>query len=155
MILYLDTSALVKLYIKEPRSDLVRAYKGRAQEIATNVVAYTETYSAFRRAFRVEKRITKEGFKEAIHKFENDWRGGGYTLVRVSDFILETARDLILKHGLRGFDGIHLASALFLKMNGDEIWFGAFDSKLTEAAEKEGLFLAFDENGRKPPVRMT
>ncbi|MBX6422657.1 type II toxin-antitoxin system VapC family toxin [Thermosulfurimonas sp. F29] len=155
MILYLDTSALVKLYIKEPGSDMVRAYRGRAQEIATSVVAYTEAYSAFRRAFRVERRITEEGFKEAIRKFENDWRGGGYTLVRVSDLVLETARDLILKHGLRGFDGIHLASALFLKMSREEIWFGAFDSRLTEAAEKEGLLLAFGENGGKPLVRMT
>jgi len=31
MILYLDTSALVKLYIKEPGSDLVRASRGRAK----------------------------------------------------------------------------------------------------------------------------
>jgi len=139
MILYLDTSALVKLYVKEPGREKVVAQVKKADEVAVSVVAYAEAYSAFRRAFQIEKRITQKGFEEVVQKFEKDWRSGYYTLIGVSDRVLKTARDLILKHGLRGFDGIHLASAWILKDRGEEVLFTAFDARLIKAAEKERL----------------
>ncbi len=42
MILYLDTSALVKLYIDEPGRDIVMAAKAEAMKIACHDIGYVE-----------------------------------------------------------------------------------------------------------------
>ena len=42
MILYVDTSALVKLYVREPGSTALRAHAVKAGALATSVVAYPE-----------------------------------------------------------------------------------------------------------------
>ena len=56
------------------------------------------------------------------------------------DEILFLARDLIRKIPLRGFDAIHLASALTMSSQfRGSIVFVAADSRLLEAAESEGL----------------
>ena len=52
MILYLDTSALVKLYVRERGSAQVRAHVNNADVIATSVVAYAEARAAFARLRR-------------------------------------------------------------------------------------------------------
>ena len=49
MILYLDTSALVKLYVDEAGSDVVQAAVSAATHVATSRVAYPEARSAFAR----------------------------------------------------------------------------------------------------------
>jgi len=50
--LYLDTSALVKLYIAEEGSLLVRTALADARFVATSVVAYVEARAAFARRRR-------------------------------------------------------------------------------------------------------
>jgi len=45
--LYLDTSALVKLYVEEEGSATVREAIARAGTVATTVIAYVEAYAAF------------------------------------------------------------------------------------------------------------
>jgi len=50
------------------------------------------------------------------------------------------ARDLIQRHPLRGFDAVHLASALSLKNAlGEEVTFSAADGRLLRAAGAENL----------------
>ena len=49
MILYLDTSALVKLYVEEAHSDWVHACAAEAEVLATSVVARPEMLSALSR----------------------------------------------------------------------------------------------------------
>ena len=46
MILYLDTSAVVKLYADEIGSDQVRAGIAEAKVRATHLIAYAETLAA-------------------------------------------------------------------------------------------------------------
>lgn len=71
-------------------------------------------------------------------QFESDWRA--YIRVDLRDEILLLARDLIRRHPLRGFDAIHLASALSLKRAlGEEITFAAADDRLLRAAKAERL----------------
>jgi hypothetical protein len=63
-----------------------------------------------------------------------------YVRVDLRDEILRLARDLIRQHPLRGFDAIHLASALSVKRAvGEDLTFGAVDVRLLRAAESEGL----------------
>jgi len=52
LIAYLDTSALVKLYVSEDGSRALRAYASRSEALATSVVAYAEARAAFARLLR-------------------------------------------------------------------------------------------------------
>ena len=60
--------------------------------------------------------------------------------MELGDDILLLARDLIQRRPLRGFDAVHLASALRLKLAlGETITFAAADDRLLKAAEAESL----------------
>lgn len=63
-----------------------------------------------------------------------------YFVIEITDGLIRYAGDLAEKHLLRGFDSIHLASAVNLKnKTRSEIYFSSNDAKLNRAAEKEGL----------------
>jgi hypothetical protein len=63
-----------------------------------------------------------------------------YIRVDLRDEILQLAHDLIRQHPLRGFDAIHLASAVSVKRAvGEDLTFGAADVRLFRAAKSEGL----------------
>ncbi|MDO8753040.1 MAG: type II toxin-antitoxin system VapC family toxin [Anaerolineales bacterium] len=54
--------------------------------------------------------------------------------------VVRTAGDLAEVYGLRGFDSIHLASALWLKEKTSmPLHFAVFDQRLKVAAERAGL----------------
>ena len=58
----------------------------------------------------------------------------------LNEEILFLARDLIQRHPLRGFDAVHLASALSLRNAlAERIKFVAADRRLLKAAESEKL----------------
>jgi hypothetical protein len=60
--------------------------------------------------------------------------------VELEDQILFLARYLIQRHPLRGFDAVHLASAVGLKSAlNEDIVFAAADERLLRAAEAEKL----------------
>jgi len=137
LILYFDTSALVKLYVRERGSLVIRRQAGKADAIATSVVAYAEARAAFARLRREKPRSGKR-HRERVGQLDRDW--DRYVLVELSAAVARSAGELADTHGLRGFDAIHLASALWLKSaySGD-LAFAAFDRKLTAAAASAGL----------------
>ena len=140
MILYLDTSALVKLYVQEIGSADVKDWLQDADAAATSWVAYAEARAAFARALR-EGITGPEHHAERVGQFNRDWEA----LIRLELLppIARSAGDLAEVHGLRGFDSIHLASALWLrdKVAPAEVAFVAFDRRLLGAAERAGLEL--------------
>ncbi len=137
MILYLDTSALVKLYVEEEFSDIVEKWVEKSDIIASSAVAYAEIASAFRRILE-EKRVGEEDVERVWKYFITDWEG--YTKVWVTQKIVNFASRLIFKYKLKGFDGIHLASAIYIAItSGREVVFVSFDEKLNKAANIEGF----------------
>lgn len=68
MILYLDTSALVKKYFKEKNSsEVISAWKS-SLGIATSAVAYAELLAAvYRKA--TETRVRKTHFESVVRQF--------------------------------------------------------------------------------------
>lgn len=135
MIAYLDTSSLVKLYVEEKDSALVRRLVEGAEVVATSVVAYPETRAAFARQHR-EGGVTTAERDQAKADFEQDWPR--YLTVEVSEGIYRHAGNLAETHRLRGFDSIHLASYLSLFREGArEVRFSAFDAAMNRAAGKE------------------
>jgi len=74
----------------------------------------------------------------AIEEFEGRWTA--VSVVDVSDSLVRLAGDLAERHGLRGFDAIHLASALVVQREGGQpVSFSARDDRLMEAAADEGF----------------
>jgi uncharacterized protein len=127
----------VKRYVVENGSDHVRRLMLSDELIATATIAYAETYSALTRRRR-ERALSAAGYGRLCTEFEDDWP----TLVRVEldHDVLTRARALIQRHALRGFDGIHLASALHLHREvAEPVTFVAADDRLLQAAEAEGL----------------
>ena len=139
MILYLDTSSLVKLYAEEEGSQAVRGQLSEAEVVATSHIAYAEARAAFARKHR-EGEFSREEYAHIIDDFHTDWES--YLVIKVSQAIIALAGDLAEKHGLRGFDAIHLASALALKGKMQTpIAFSCADERLQAAAKAEGLAL--------------
>src|SRR5207249_1014048 len=129
---YLDTSALIKRFVAEKGSLLVQALVTREGPVATAKVAYAETYAGLTRKHR-EGHLSAGQYTRVWRHFESDWQA--YIRVDLQDEILLLARDLIRRHPLKGFDAIHLASALSLKRAlGEEITFAAADERLLRAA---------------------
>ena len=135
MTLYLDTSSLVKLYVTEAGSDLVRQLVGGANVVATSVVAYAETRSALAR-LRRERVLTASKMASAKRQFEEQWPT--YLTLDATDSLCRAAGELAEKYRLRGFDGIHLASfgEIARRAGTGDTQFSSFDDRLNQAARK-------------------
>lgn len=137
-MIYLDTSALLKLYIEEEGRELVREAVGAAEVAATSTVAYAEARTGLARRFR-EGDFTEADHGRAVGRLDEQWRG--YDRLAVSNLVAHRAGGLAERHALRGFDSIHLASALRLSERFEELRFLAFDGRLTDAARNASLKL--------------
>lgn len=133
MILYLDTSSLVKLYVAEAGSDEVRRLVDEADVVATSVIAFPEARSAFARLAR-EGTLTLEELDSVRRGFLQDWES--FLKIRVLKRVYERAGELTEEHGLRGFDALHLASFVEVleQADGEDAELSAFDSRLNAAA---------------------
>ena len=89
MIVYLDTSSLVKLYVEEEGADEVRALAAEAQVVATSLVAYPELRAAMARRRR-EGALLPADYREARRAVDDDW--ARYLVVAVT-------RELARKQG--------------------------------------------------------
>jgi predicted nucleic acid-binding protein len=137
--LYLDTSALVKLYVEEAGSATVQEAVARAETVATNVIAYVEAFAAFARRRR-EGRLSRGDYRRTIQELQSDW--DHYLLLEVTNEVIRRAADLTAIHPLRAYDAIHLASAKVLqeRVRGP-VSFACWDSNLSAGAKREGLSL--------------
>lgn len=137
MMLYVDTSALVKLYVEEPLSQELSYAVDEAEAVATSLLAYTEAMAAFARARR-EVRLSPQEYRRVVDAFEEDW--SRYITVEVTDRLVKTAGHLAASRALRGYDALHLASALTLRERvPSSMMFVAFDRALSAAAKRESL----------------
>ena len=69
-------------------------------------MAYPEAMAAFARRHR-EDDIDKKGFRQIRTTLKKEWPE--YAVVEIDEI---AAGELAVKHGLRGFDSIHLEAAL-------------------------------------------
>jgi predicted nucleic acid-binding protein len=137
VILYLDSSSLLKLYLEEEESEAVSALVVGADAVYASRVAYAEARSGLARARRMA-RLDDVSYRAAIGEFEGRWTA--VNAVEVSDPLVRVAGDLAERHRLRGFDAIHLASALVVQREGGQpVTFSAWDDRLMQAAADEGL----------------
>lgn len=137
MILYLDTSALVKLYVPEADSGLMKQRVGAADMSATSRISYAEARAAFARKRR-ERSVSPRDYQTIVQDFETDW--DTYFIVDVSDTLIKRAGQLAEQYGLRGNDAVHLASAVIVSEEANQpVRFACFDDKLCRAARRNRL----------------
>jgi predicted nucleic acid-binding protein len=137
MILYLDTSALLKRYFREHFSDAIIACWKSASHLVTSSVAYAETMASMYRKQR-EANLKASLIEHVAALFTDDWQA--FIRVEVNDNLNELVSGLVARHPLRGFDTIHLASALAIhKRISRDFVFACFDKSLLAAARAEGL----------------
>lgn len=137
MILYLDTSALVKRYFREPFSDEVVLRWKEATEIVISSVAYAESLASFYRKKR-ESGLKEAVIRRIIEAFRLEWKS--FIRIEVNEELDSYLDRVIERYPLRGFDAIHLASAVLVREGlPEELLFVCFDQVLARAARKEGF----------------
>ena len=129
-MLYLDSSAIVKLVAHEPETGaLVRVVRTDPAAISS-ALAWTEVIRA----------VTRAGGKVTRAQAVLD----GIALVPIDDGIIREAA-MLQPSGLRTLDAIHLATALSI---GDELdTLITYDGRLAEAASAAGIEVATPGDG--------
>lgn len=133
MIVYLDTSALVKLFVPEPHSEAVRAAVTAGSVVTTQLLAYAEACSAFSRLS--ESRSDESLFERLREELDAHWTE--WEIIQVDERLVRRAADLCSQFRLRGYDSVHLAAAERARGISSayaDFRFGAFDAHLTRAA---------------------
>ena len=112
-----------------------------AYPVATSILAYPEGRAALAAARRSDRLGPREHVR-ALEDFENVQRD--LVSIGVDHGLARHAGKLAEDLGLRGYDAVHLATALDL---GDEdVVFVTWDADLSQAAARVGLSVA----GREP-----
>jgi predicted nucleic acid-binding protein len=137
VIAFLDTSALVKRYIDERGSEIVRRLFRSRRDLAVSRLAYVESCSAVARVCR-EGAISDDRRDEIFERLPNDLTHFA-SVVEPSRRIYARAAELRRAHTLRAYDAMQLASCLEIRARGTaaELW--AQDGALIGAARHEGL----------------
>lgn len=138
MILYLDSSAIVKQYISELGSPEIQTAVEGAQVIGTTVASRVEVTAALRKAVRVGV-LTSEEAQPLARAFAKKWPD--LVRTRVTERLVKHAALIAWMYDLRGYDAIHLASAAaWQQALGKPVTMATFDRRLWNASEKIGLF---------------
>lgn len=137
MILFCDTSALVKLYIRETETDRVLQAVGTASVVAVCRIAWAEAMAALARRAR-ETTGDALTIEVARGRLQRDWEN--YAIVEVTQPLVELADDYADTFALRAYDSIQLAAAATLHAAVDDtVRFACFDQRLQKAAGILGL----------------
>ena len=117
-LLYLDSSAIMKLVVSEPETAALRRLLHSWPERVSSVLSHVEV-------LRAARRIGADARRRAPGVLQ------GLTLIQLDEQVIERASSLEPAQ-LRSLDAIHVATALSL---GDELGaMCAYDARLAEAA---------------------
>ena len=137
---YLETSALVKLYVYESGTErlLGLTASGAGHRFAILSLAQVEFRSAIRRRQRGGE-IPDYAADELIESFRRHSEGK-FLIQSFSDSLLDVALALIDSYPLKGYDAVQLAGYLMLRsVSGtEEPTFVCADNVLLSAARNEG-----------------
>lgn len=145
MLYYFDSSAVVKRYAPERGSEWVTFIVEPTKENTIHVgqIGIVEIAAALSRKVRT-KELARKDYEVALWLFLADVRNEEYIIAPPSDKVVEMAVDLTRRHPLRGYDAVHLATAIMLntallEAEFPPLVFVSADMALCEAARHEGL----------------
>lgn len=136
-MIYFDSSALVKRYLKEDGTEVVKSILRAEKMIGTSKLTYPEMFSAFMRKFRTAE-IGEKHLQSVIDTFETDW--AHFFVIEFHDELLQRGKELIERYPLKAADAVHLSSALWLELTTKaNLTFLTSDDTLVKAARAENL----------------
>lgn len=137
MILFCDTSALLKLYIVEAGSEALKARVVEAEAVAVCRVAWAEAHAALSRRAR-EVPGDAPVIEQAKAALAQDWPR--FVVMEVDQALVERAGNYADTFALRGYDSIQLAAAFEAgRIAQSHICFACFDARLNKAADVLGM----------------
>jgi predicted nucleic acid-binding protein len=137
LILFCDTSALIKLYITEAGSDAVKAKMIEAEAIAVCRIAWAEALAAFARRVRDEPEDAAV-IEQAKTALAQDWPN--FIVMEVTQQLVVRAGDYADTFALRGYDSVQLAAAFEVwRVAESPVYFACFDLRLNKAASVLGM----------------
>jgi predicted nucleic acid-binding protein len=143
MIVYIDTSALVKRYIQEANSGDVVTLLDQADLAGTILLTRVEMASVFSKAVRM-KWLNLQTSEEAWQDFLVHWRS--FSRLALTQPLTERASRLVWEYSLRAYDAAHLAAALLWQETLETpVTLATHDRELWQAGQKAGL-LVWPEN---------
>lgn len=146
---YLDTSALAKLYLNEPRSDEFEEYLGTLDEPLISTLTLVEMRSLLDRHRRMDH-LDRETEDRVFDRFSEDVERRVLFLRPVEDDDVRAAASLLGRFpdiALRTLDALHLSLAAALDV--EEL--ATADRTMARAGEELGLRVArFDEGSHGP-----
>jgi predicted nucleic acid-binding protein len=120
--------------LDEQGSDLALELWSSSARAASSLLAYPEgraALSAARRAGRLDQRLYRESQKSFDHTYEE------LIAIGVDQQLTRAAGDLASEYSLRGYDAVHLATALDLAEH--DVALVSWDRHLSRAATVAGL----------------
>lgn len=126
----------MKLAVLEDGSDIAVEMWSTPRRAASSILSYPEGRAALAAARRGE-RLTAAGYQQALDDFHS--AQSELLLVGVDRELTRRAGELAAVHSLRGYDAVHLATALAL---GAETTLVAWDERLRRAAYASGCAVA-------------
>ena len=137
MILFCDSSALVKLYVNEEESERMAQRAAASDIIAVCRIAWVETLSALARRVREQPR-DEPLIAQARQRLAGNWPR--YLTLELTQELAELAGDYTDTFALRAYDGVQLAAAqLVHRAMPGEVRFACFDVRLVKAARVLGI----------------
>jgi uncharacterized protein len=136
VIYFLDASALVKRYVQEPGTSMVRNLSRRGR-LTASALSLVEVPSALHRRAR-QGDLSTTVARSCVARARADL--DQMDLVEPRGAVLSLASELVERHLLRAYDAVQLASALRLRdATGLASTFVCADATLATAARREGL----------------
>lgn len=137
MILFCDTSALIKLYIVEEGSDALKTQLSSAEAVAVCRIAWAEAHAALSRRAREVPQDTSV-VEQAKVALATDWPH--FVVLEIDQALVERAGEYADTFALRGYDSIQLAAAYETgHISQLPIFFACFDIRLNKAARLLGM----------------
>ena len=144
-VFYLDTSALVKRYVRETGTTWIRALSDprSGNTVILAEIGMVEAVAAIAANHRAPRGISLHERDVAVRLLVYHCVAE-YELVPINRAILDRALLLTQQHRLRGYDAVHLASALaanavLIAIGSPPLTLVAADRDLRDAAAQEGL----------------
>jgi predicted nucleic acid-binding protein len=139
LILYFDSSALVKRYVEEAGSNDVLDWMDDSGLNGTVLVTRAEIAAAITRAKRM-KYLSEEYARAFLNIFRDEW--SSFTHIPITEALVARADRLACEYNLRGYDAIHLAAALtWQDLLDTPITLVTYDRELAEAARASGMLV--------------
>lgn len=146
MVLYLDTSALLKRYVLEAGSRwlIAQCTPNTGNTLATALITKAEMMAALAARYRqggFSQHVYQSAEQDIQHDFAHE-----YMLIAIDLPLIDLAGVLAKQHTLRGYDAVQLAAAVTLNQvlsgsNLPGLTMLSADTNLLPAAQNQGLLV--------------